>query len=528
MDGTVLLVVLLTGFAAQAPPPVVPETAHRELPEPGVGPVRDLPKAVARPAAVERDGHVSVQVNVAPGGLDRLGDAANEPSIAVDPTAPDRLVVGWRQFDSVSSSWRTAGRAWSSDGGRTWTFPGALDSAFRSDPVLAAASDGLVYYYSLTVDSGSGCIRCDMFRSTDGGRSFDAPRAAWGGDKAWVAVDRSGGAGDGRLYAAWSPEGGCTGRLVFTLSADAGESFLEPLELWPDPSWGSLAVGPEGELYVAGNLSLEDLRTFVVARSLDAAWADGAPSFDYSLVDPGGEQLAFGGPNPGGLVGQVWVGVDASGGPDHGTVYLLASVDPPGADPCDVHLLRSTDRGETWGEPQRIHDDDRGAWQWFATLAVAPTGRLDAVWVESLGPAEPNRGELVFTSSSDGGRTWSPAEAVSPPFDSFLGWPRQNKLGDYYHMVADAVGSDLVYAATFTGGQDVYYLRLGDRDCDANGVADGQDLAAGTARDCDGDGLPDACEVAAGAERDADGDGLLDACEPPSPTPRRPEGRRRP
>ena len=61
----------------------------------------------------------SVQVNVDAAGMNILGDAANEPSIAIDPTAPNRITIGWRQFDTVSSNFRQAGVAWSNDGGRT-------------------------------------------------------------------------------------------------------------------------------------------------------------------------------------------------------------------------------------------------------------------------------------------------------------------------------------------------------------------------------------------------------------------------
>ena len=43
----------------------------------------------------------SSQVNVAEAGADSEGDAANEPSFAIDPTDLDRIAVGWRQFDSV-------------------------------------------------------------------------------------------------------------------------------------------------------------------------------------------------------------------------------------------------------------------------------------------------------------------------------------------------------------------------------------------------------------------------------------------
>src|SRR5881398_3016087 len=63
---------------------------------------------------------VGVQVNTGPDGHNVPGDAANEPSIAVNPTAPNRLVIAWRQFDSVASNFRQAGYAFSRDGGCTW------------------------------------------------------------------------------------------------------------------------------------------------------------------------------------------------------------------------------------------------------------------------------------------------------------------------------------------------------------------------------------------------------------------------
>jgi hypothetical protein len=40
----------------------------------------------------------SYQVNVNSFGENIVGDAANEPSITVDPTNPNRMAVGWRQF----------------------------------------------------------------------------------------------------------------------------------------------------------------------------------------------------------------------------------------------------------------------------------------------------------------------------------------------------------------------------------------------------------------------------------------------
>ena len=71
--------------------------------------------------------YFTVQVNVNDDGENILWDAANEPSISVDLNNPDRMVIGWRQFDDVTSNFRQAGYGFSTDAGLTWTFPEPID-----------------------------------------------------------------------------------------------------------------------------------------------------------------------------------------------------------------------------------------------------------------------------------------------------------------------------------------------------------------------------------------------------------------
>src|SRR5437773_7199456 len=70
----------------------------------------------------------SYQVNVDQNGQNILGDAANECPISVDPTDGNKMAIGWRQFDSVTSNFRQAGWGYTTDGGLTWTFPGVLEN----------------------------------------------------------------------------------------------------------------------------------------------------------------------------------------------------------------------------------------------------------------------------------------------------------------------------------------------------------------------------------------------------------------
>ena len=102
------------------------------------------------------------QVNVTPDGQNILGDAANEPSIAIDPTNPNNMVIGWRQFNTVSSNFRQAGYGYTTDGGQKWWFPGVIDpGVFHSDPVLSADAEGNFYYNSLEED-----FTCYVYKSS--------------------------------------------------------------------------------------------------------------------------------------------------------------------------------------------------------------------------------------------------------------------------------------------------------------------------------------------------------------------------
>ena len=139
----------------------------------------------------------TVQANGDYFGDNILGDAANEPSIAVNPLHPEVIAIGWRQFDNVESNFRQAGWGFSTNGGRKWNFPGVIEPGlFRSDPVLDFDAQGNFYYNSLTNDPD---YYCTVFKSSNGGATWDDGVAAFGGDKQWMAIDRTGGQGHGNV-----------------------------------------------------------------------------------------------------------------------------------------------------------------------------------------------------------------------------------------------------------------------------------------------------------------------------------------
>ena len=392
---------------------------------------------------------MTVQVNVNSNGQNIIGDAANEPSIAINPLSPNQMAIGWRQFDTISSNFRQAGRAYSSDAGATWTFPGVFEpGVFRSDPVLDFDVFGDIFYYSLQ-GSGSGWA-CDMFISIDGGVNYTSAIPAGGGDKAWFTIDKTSGMGSGNVYIVWSPFFSCCNGF-FTRSTDGGFNYEVAIELPFELYWGTLSVGPAGELYICGTLTSGQP---IVIKSSNAKDSSVTPTFpDFAMVNLGGVIEISEGPNPGGLLGQFWVATDHSDGPTAGNVYLLGSVNPDGSDPLDVMFTRSTDGGQTWSDPLRLNNDvaQAGAFQWFGTMSVAPNGRIDVIWNDTRNDTTTYVTEMYYTYSVDGGLTWSTQEAVTNPWDPLIGHPNQSKIGDYYDMISDNCGVNIAYSATFNG-----------------------------------------------------------------------------
>ncbi len=411
---------------------------------------------------------ISYQVNVDANGNNIVGDAANEPSISVDPTNHSHMTIGWRQFNTYTSNFRQGGWGYTTDGGIHWTFPGVLENnVFRSDPVTNSDETGRFFYLSLLQ---SFCD--DMWGSTNGGQSWTRlppEGGAAGGDKQWFTIDKTNGTGHGFQYQAWSTAAPCSGGQ-FNRSTNGGVTWQTPLSIPNSPVWGTLDVATNGNLFIGGASGFSS--PFWCIRSSNAQNPGVTPTFDQSTqVNLGGSLLfsASNGPNPGGLAGQNFLVIDRSGGPTNNNIYMLASVQPFGGGGTDVMFARSTNGGQSFSAPQRINDDpiNPNKWHWFGTLSVAPNGRIDSVWFDSRNAANNIDSQLFYSYSTDGGVTWSPNVAVSNSFNPLEGWPNQNKIGDYITIVSDNTGGDVAYSATFNFNpsrgqheQDVYFVRV--------------------------------------------------------------------
>jgi hypothetical protein len=132
-------------------------------------------------------------------------------------------------------------------------------------------------------------------------------------------------------------------------------------------------------------------------------------------------------------------------------------------------------------------------------------GDLDLA-TSSYGESQSSSGELAWFENLGGG--------MFEEKRVLAGGLRQSA----FILAADFNGNGWpdIAGATWLGGEvEVYRNQLDSPssvDCDANGVPDECDIAAGAA-DCDLDGVLDTCEISTDPSLDIDGDLVLDACE---------------
>jgi hypothetical protein len=276
-----------------------------------------------------------------------------------------------------------------------------------------------------------------------------------------MTIDRSGGVGLGNIYSFWTANYSSCMPGFFTRSTDGGNSYENCVIVDGNPYWGTLTVGNQGELYIAGAGSGEGI---LVTRSSNAKIPGASITWDFtSQAYMDGYITSAPEVNPVGLLGQAYIDVDRSDGPGRGTIYVLASmVRLSNGDPGDVMFAKSMDGGYTWSEPLRINNDPTAFHhQWFGTMSVAPNGRIDVVWLDTRNDPNLNiMSALYYCYSTDQGETWSINKQLSDIFDPLVGWPQQSKMGDYFDMESDNVGAHLAWANTLNGEQDVYYSRI--------------------------------------------------------------------
>jgi hypothetical protein len=304
------------------------------------------------------------------GGIDGLfANAEVEPSVAVDPHDPRRLIVAYQQDRFSTGAARGLVASRSSDGGKTWArveLPFSVCAVGQttgwpraSDPWVSIGPDGRAYVVGL----GSGIA---VSTSTDGGRRWSAPETLAANDGTYL-VDKCAITADparaGVAYAVW-------------------QRYLRRPNGPPIESDTLLSVTENGGRHWS-------TPTLVLAHSKDTG--DVA-----SVLLPGAGRALFH------LAYRQAGGVP---GPDAGHLSTLL-------------VQRSSDDGRTWTAPRRIARirtvgaklRDPGSGKVIrpgvASFAMGAGGRLYAVWQDSRFSGG-TTDQVAFSGSADGGRTWS-------------------------------------------------------------------------------------------------------------------------
>jgi hypothetical protein len=147
-----------------------------------------------------------------------------------------------------------------------------------------------------------------------------------------------------------------------------------------------------------------------------------------------------------------------------GDVYVAYGALPSGKplDDGDVFLVRSTDKGLTFTQPQRINGDDTDRLQFYPSIAVSPNGTVHAMWGDMRD--DPNEAEyhIYYSTSKDRGQTWgfdlpslnlhTPDTRVSDaPSNPNRAFPNGQFIGDYFSIAASDEDVYMVWADSRLG-----------------------------------------------------------------------------
>jgi hypothetical protein len=213
------------------------------------------------------------------------------------------------------------------------------------------------------------------------------------------------------VYEAWI---GCGGE-GFARSVDGGAHFSTPITL-PDSSHSddpAVAVAPDGTVYVSYLRYYNNHAYPVVATSFDhrATFSQASSLIPHVVGNWGDRDFIAAG--RGGTVYVTW-----DYGPSAADVKIVCSPVGScayGAVDATAVVQKSTDHGKTWGPITPMQPGFPAGGGYDASIVVQPNGVVDALmWGHQLDPGTfaVHPGHEYFTSSADGGKTWSPAVEV--------------------------------------------------------------------------------------------------------------------
>jgi len=374
-------------------------------------------------------------INVQIGGM--YGEWPNEPSISMNPSNPDEIIIGANGNNYYSSA----------DGGLTWQH-GTITSSYgvNGDPVILADNSGNFYYFHLVPDlSKVVCQKKPGFEAPWSNGSYTAVYNNYDIDKEWATCDPV----TGNLYTSWSrfntwgssnpndstdiflaksTDGGLTWgsqKLISNIGGNATGGFYSVHGSYP-------ATGPNGEVYVAWwspagimfDRSLDEgetwLDTDINITNFPIAWITSIPGIQTGVSFP-------------------MIACDRSNGLNKGTIYINWTDKTSGSTNANIWMAKSTDGGNTWSEPKQVNDDLSGKHQFFNYLTMDQiTGKIYVIFYDRRNYSNSNT-DVYLAVSGDGGDTFSNYKISETPFIPF-------STVFFGHYIGVAAHNDKVFA----------------------------------------------------------------------------------
>ena len=402
-------------------------------------------------------------VNMIPKSLSGEDNQDSEPTIAVNPANPQQIASS--AFTPDPGGGPRAPIYISGDGGQTWTLNAIVPSSVQDGSITAditvsfGSSSNILYAGIIRLPFPDDKTRLNILRTKNfqsaTAMNILVDRTGNGVDQPYVqATTMTDGPDKGkdRLYVGdndFSAPGGKTATIDQSLNAGTSTPTFKSLriESRKTPGQDGPTIRPvihkDGTVYAI----FHSWRTFngqtgkgtadiVVVRD-DKGGASPVPF--AGLIDPGdgkaGVRVALGTKfNFNGFLGKQRTGGDVSIAvdPNNSDILYIAYNDDQGPIYA-LHVLRSTDRGQTWSPQLRnISNALNGA------LAINNKGTVGFLYQQLTGTAAAQKWVTKLELSTDG-TTWNSitlaqtlANAPSKIFDPYL--------GDYDHLMA--VGKD--------------------------------------------------------------------------------------
>ncbi len=320
---------------------------------------------------------------------------------------------------------------------------------------------------------------------------FERPEDEVFSDKPWITVDRTNGPNRGDIYVVWSYEHGkgcsvgksnsCVQEIAFSRSTDGGKTFSAPRMIEGSAPFcansstqstrcdggigATPVVEPDGTLAVAfrdtfsnnaqGGQSIPNRLLIVTSSDGGKTWSAPVSIAAIRVADDYFPHEHY---------RNLTLPAFACD-PKTGQLYIawanLTSGD------ADILFSTSSDHGQTWSAPVRVNDDalGNGAEQFQPQMAVAPNGVLSISFFDTRIDPQHRLIDVFLAQSINHGVSFLPNVRVTtrswdPAVDAPVNSSGSQFIGDYQGLAADNQFVHPFWNDTRTGLQEIFTVAV--------------------------------------------------------------------